>query len=222
MSDWGATHSTVQAANAGLDQEFYEERYFASALKAAVRERRGLRSAHRRHGASHPAQPRCGGAPWTEPRPCSLSTPRRGSPSPSASPKAASCCFRIATDCCRFDAEGLRKIAVIGRRADVGVLAGGGSSCVESIGGVTVDDTPPGTAPELVMFSSTVWHHSSPVKAIAAMAPSAKVEFASGDDADAAARPGRVRRRGDRVRLADADGRKGPSKPVAAGSARTT
>jgi beta-glucosidase len=36
ISDWGATHSTVQAANAGLDQEFYEERYFASALKTAV------------------------------------------------------------------------------------------------------------------------------------------------------------------------------------------
>ena len=57
MSDWGATHSTAQAANAGLDQEFYEERYFAGALKAGSRERRGLRSAHRRHGASHPAQP---------------------------------------------------------------------------------------------------------------------------------------------------------------------
>jgi len=68
----------------------------------------------------------------------------------------------------------------------VGVLAGGGSSCVESIGGVTVDDTPPGTVDELIMFASTVWHHSSPVKAIAAASPSAKVEFASGDDVDAA------------------------------------
>jgi len=36
ISDWGATHSTVQAANAGLDQEFWQEIYFASALKAAV------------------------------------------------------------------------------------------------------------------------------------------------------------------------------------------
>ena len=57
MSDWGATHSTAQAANAGLDQEFYEERYFAGALKRGRRKRRGLRKADRRHGASHPAQP---------------------------------------------------------------------------------------------------------------------------------------------------------------------
>ena len=27
ISDWGATHSTARAANAGLDQEYYEERY---------------------------------------------------------------------------------------------------------------------------------------------------------------------------------------------------
>jgi beta-glucosidase len=37
------------------------------------------------------------------------------------------------------------------------------------------------------MFASTGWHHSSPLKAIAAMAPSAKVEFASGEDPEAAA-----------------------------------
>jgi beta-glucosidase len=36
------------------------------------------------------------------------------------------------------------------------------------------------------MFASTGWHHSSPLKAIAAMAPSAKVEFASGQDLEAA------------------------------------
>ena len=36
------------------------------------------------------------------------------------------------------------------------------------------------------MFASTGWHHSSPLKAIAAMAPSAKVEFASGEDLEAA------------------------------------
>jgi beta-glucosidase len=68
------------------------------------------------------------------------------------------------------------------------VLSGGGSSRVESIGGVTLDDTPPGTPEGLAMFASTGWHHSSPLQAIAAMALSAKVEFASGEDADAAAR----------------------------------
>lgn len=36
MSDWGATHSAVAAANAGLDMEMPDDTYFGSALAAAV------------------------------------------------------------------------------------------------------------------------------------------------------------------------------------------
>ncbi|HLH37136.1 MAG TPA: glycoside hydrolase family 3 C-terminal domain-containing protein [Alloacidobacterium sp.] len=36
MSDWGATHSTVDSANHGLDQEMPDSRYFGDKLKAAV------------------------------------------------------------------------------------------------------------------------------------------------------------------------------------------
>jgi beta-glucosidase len=37
MSDWGATHSTAPAANAGLDQQMPDSAYFGAALAAAVR-----------------------------------------------------------------------------------------------------------------------------------------------------------------------------------------
>jgi len=37
MSDWGATHSTVESAFAGLDQEQPSDEYFGSALQANVR-----------------------------------------------------------------------------------------------------------------------------------------------------------------------------------------
>ena len=185
ISDWGATHSTVQAANAGLDQEFYEERYFASALKTAVEKgevseariddmvRRILRSlaatgALDRTESVQPVDAAAG-----------LAVAQRVA-------ESGIVLLQNRDGLLPLRADRLKKIAVIGRRADVGVLAGGGSSCVESIGGVTVDDTPPGTVDELVLFSSTVWHHSSPVKAIAAASPSAKVEFASGDDVEAA------------------------------------
>lgn len=186
MSDWGATHSTAPSANAGLDQEFYQERHFAGALKAAVEDgevaeariddmaRRILRSL-----ASVGALDR-------------LETVK---PVDAAGLAAAQ---RVAESgivllqnrdgLLPLPADRTGTIAVIGRRADVGVLAGGGSSCVESIGGVTVDDTPPGTVAELVLFMSTVWHGSSPVKAIAAASPSTKVSFAFGDDVEAAAR----------------------------------
>ncbi|MGH9616431.1 MAG: beta-glucosidase family protein [Acidobacteriaceae bacterium] len=36
MSDWGATHSTVASANAGLDQEMPGDKYYGQALKAAI------------------------------------------------------------------------------------------------------------------------------------------------------------------------------------------
>ena len=36
MSDWGATHSTVAAANAGLDQQMPDNSYFGTALVNAV------------------------------------------------------------------------------------------------------------------------------------------------------------------------------------------
>jgi beta-glucosidase len=187
MSDWGATHSTAQAANAGLDQEFYEERYFASALKAAVQKgevseariddmaRRILRSlaatgALDRTESVQPVDTAAG-----------LAVAQRVA-------ESGIVLLQNRDRLLPLTADRLKKIAVIGRRADVGVLAGGGSSGVESIGGVTVDDTPPGTPAEMVMFSSTVWHHSSPVKAIGSVgSPSAKVEFVSGDDVEAAA-----------------------------------
>ena len=185
ISDWGATHSTVQAANAGLDQEFYEERYFASALKAAVQKgevseariddmvRRILRSlaatdALDRTESVQPVDAAAG-----------LAVAQRVA-------ESGIVLLQNRDGLLPLRPDRLKKITVIGRRADVGVLAGGGSSCVESIGGVSVDDTPPGTADELILFASTVWHHSSPVKAIAAASPSAKVEFASGDDVEAA------------------------------------
>jgi len=36
LSDWGATHSTVAAANAGLSQQMPDDSYFGAPLKAAV------------------------------------------------------------------------------------------------------------------------------------------------------------------------------------------
>ena len=187
MSDWGATHSTAQSANAGLDQEFYEGKFFGSALKAAVGKgdvseariddmaRRILRSlatvgALDRAEAVRPVDATAG-----------LAVAQRVAESGIVLLQNRDRLLPLRPD-------RLSRIAVIGRRADVAVLAGSGSSGVDAIGGVTVDDTPPGTAPEMVQFMSTLWHRSSPLDAIAAMAPSAKVEFESGADVDAAAR----------------------------------
>jgi beta-glucosidase len=187
MSDWGATHSTARSAHAGLDQEFWEERYFADALKTAVETgevpeariddmaRRILRSL-----AAVGALDGRAAVPPTDTTD-GLAVAQRVA-------EAGIVLLENREGLLPLRPENLKSIAVIGRRADVGVLSGGGSSRVEAIGGVTLDDTPPGTPEALAMFASVGWHHSSPLKAIAAMAPAANVKFASGEDPEAAAR----------------------------------
>jgi beta-glucosidase len=76
----------------------------------------------------------------------------------------------------------VHSIAVIGSHADVGVLSGGGSAQVDPPGGNAVANA--GQA----VFGAVVWQRSSPLKAIRAKAPHAKVEFVSGDDPAAAAK----------------------------------
>ena len=57
MSDWGAVHSTVRAAMAGLDQESGEQldtqNFFGEPFGASDRQGRGPRGPARRHGATH-------------------------------------------------------------------------------------------------------------------------------------------------------------------------
>jgi beta-glucosidase len=36
MSDWGATHSTIQSAQSGLDQEMADDKYYGNALRTAI------------------------------------------------------------------------------------------------------------------------------------------------------------------------------------------
>ncbi|MYN15532.1 glycosyl hydrolase [Rugamonas sp. FT107W] len=186
MSDWGAVHSTVAAANNGLDQEsaweFDKSAYFGAALEEAVANGhvpqarldnmvfRILRAMFDKGVVDHPVAE--GGA---------IDFAAHGVVS-------------------RTDAEesmvllkntggllplkaGAKKIVVIGAHADVGVLAGGGSSLVYPVGGSAVTGIGPATWPGPVVF-----HPSSPLKAIQARAPGASVVYHDGVDAAAAAR----------------------------------
>ncbi|MET0320123.1 MAG: glycoside hydrolase family 3 C-terminal domain-containing protein [Duganella sp.] len=186
MSDWGAVHSTVEAANSGLDQqsgwEFDKSQYFGGALEEAVANGhvsqarldnmayRILRTMFDKGVVDHPV---------------------------AAGGKIDFDAHRLVS---RADAEegivllknasnvlplkpGAKKIVVIGAHADVGVLAGGGSSLVYPIGGNPV----PGIAP-LTWPGPVVYHPSSPLKEIKARAGGASVVYHDGADAAAAAR----------------------------------
>lgn len=186
MSDWGAVHSTVASANNGLDQEsaweFDKSQYFGPALEEAVANGhvpqtrldnmvfRILRAMFEKGVVDHPVAE--GGA---------IDYAAHGLVSRTDAEEGM-VLLKNAGGVLPLKA-GVKKIVVIGAHADVGVLAGGGSSVVYPVGGSAVTGIAPTTWPGPV-----VYHASSPLKAIQARAPGASVVYHDGRDADAAAR----------------------------------
>jgi beta-glucosidase len=82
-----------------------------------------------------------------------------------------------------LDAAKIHSIAVIGPHADVGMISGGGSAQVDPPGGNAI--MPPGQGQ--TRWLEKIWFPTSPLKAIQAKAPGAKVQFDSGADPAAAA-----------------------------------
>jgi beta-glucosidase len=82
-----------------------------------------------------------------------------------------------------LDASKVKKIAVIGAHADVGMISGGGSAQVDPPGGNVI--MPPGQ--RATVWGKPVWFPTSPLKNIRAKAASAKVEYDAGTDPSSAA-----------------------------------
>ncbi|MBO9712252.1 glycoside hydrolase family 3 C-terminal domain-containing protein [Sphingomonas sp.] len=184
MADWGATHSTAPAANAGLDQDsgfgLSSQGYFGAPLKEAVAEgevskaqldlmAKRILYALFRHGV--------------------VDNPIADAPMDLA-PAMLAEHARVT----RADAEegivllknaggvlplspSVKTIAVIGGHADAGVLAGSGSSLVYPVGGNAAPGVAPTSWPGPVMY-----YPDSPLEAIHALAPNATVVYADGVD----------------------------------------
>jgi len=187
MSDWGAVHSTVKAAKAGLDQESGAELdsaiFFGAPLREAlakgevtqaeldVKIERILTGAITSGLYDHP-------------------TPMHEQPIDYAA--HAMVAQRVAEEgIVLLRNTGLlplatttRSIVVIGGHADIGVLSGGGSTQVRSVGGIALE-IPLKSGPAS-SFSRTTWHGSSPLMAIRALAPGAQVTYLDGHDVAAA------------------------------------
>jgi beta-glucosidase len=81
--------------------------------------------------------------------------------------------------------NGIRAVALIGGHADVGMLTGGGSAQADPPGGSVVPPPPPTDVLSAVIRPA--WMPGSPLRALKAKLPNAKVTFTSGDDLAAAA-----------------------------------
>jgi beta-glucosidase len=184
MSDWGATHSTVDSALSGLDQEFFANRYFSAPLKRAVeaddvpvsvlndKVHRILRTMFAIGAFDNP--------PVVKP----IDFNADASVAERVEEQGA-VLLKNAHDQLPLDPARIRSIAVIGAHADVGVLSGGGSAQVDPVGGNAV---PPQSRHPREWFEPEVWDPSSPLHAIRALAPHATVRYDPGSDLSSAVR----------------------------------
>ena len=181
MSDWWGTHSTATAANNGLDQEQPNEQYFAS-LGTAVSSgqvpqsrldnmvHRILRAMYEVGIFDNPQTIRA--IPATADAAIAQEAEEQGA----VLLKNSASQLPLST--------AVSSIAVIGSHADIAVLSGGGSAQVQPVGGA-ISTQPNNPCPPC--WSPVAWDPSSPLQAIQAKAPGAKVQYADGAEANAAA-----------------------------------
>ena len=189
MSDWGAVHSTVKAANAGLDQQSGQEldkaMYSAAPLKAAVEAGTVLPARLDDMIARYLTGLIETGA-YDSAVPATAQTPPYAAHAKVAQRTAEAGIVLLKNDGDLLPmARTAKRVVVIGGRADVGVLSGGGSSQVRSVGGAPIEI--PLTSGAAMSFARYTYHASSPLKALQAALPDATVTFVDGKDVAAAA-----------------------------------
>lgn len=195
LSDWGAVHSTVDAANNGLDQESSSgsdrAEYFGDALKKALTE--GTVAPVRLHDMVHrilrtmfangliddPAVPQ-------KTHTTHADVAQAGAEEGIVLLKNEGGILPLAA--------GAQRIAIIGGHVERGMLSGGGSSQVLPIGfdpdralyvGGPVIVLPNGA--KIMPFNREIFDPPSPLATIAAAAPHATVKYLDGTDVAAAA-----------------------------------
>jgi beta-glucosidase len=182
LSDWGGTHSTEKASAAGMDHEEPGWIFYGEDLKKAVESgkvpatelddhvHRILRAMFATGVIDDPPQKSVvdvvGGFEVTQ-----------------KLAEQSTVLLKNDHGQLPLDASKIHSIAVIGPHADVGMISGGGSAQVDPPGGNAI--MPPGKGQ--TRWLEKIWFPTSPLKAIRAKAPDAKVQFASGADPAAAA-----------------------------------
>jgi beta-glucosidase len=182
-SDWGGTHSTVQASHAGLDHEEPMDDFFGPALKAAVEQkqvplaeiddhaRRILRSYFDDGIMDYPVNR-------------SVIDVEGHLEVTQQIEEGSIVLLKNEHSILPLDAAHTRSLAVVGAHADVGMLSGGGSAQVDPPGGNAIN---PAEGAISFQTHSHVYFPTSPLKQLRALLPNTKVDFASGDDLSAAA-----------------------------------
>ena len=185
MADWGAVHSTADAANYGLDQftgypccnhhgPFYSAKNFKEAMNKGDVSMRRLDDMAQRilwplfQTGVFDDPPKVGKIDFA----ANAAIAQRA---------AEESLVLLKNEGNLLPLANVKSVAVIGGHADKGVLAGGGSSGVTPVGGNAVPNLEPTKWPGPVIYMP-----SAPLAALKAELPKAKVAYASGKDIDAA------------------------------------
>ena len=182
MSDWGAVHSTVKAANAGLDQQSGQEldqaMFFGEPLKAAVE--KGQVSAKRLDDmVVRYLTGLIESGAYDAPVPATAQTPDYARNAVVAQQAAEAGIVLLKNSGGLLPlARTARRIVVIGGAADIGVLSGGGSSQVRGVGGAPLEIalSHGGSA----SFARITYHASSPLDALRKALPGVRIDFLDG------------------------------------------
>jgi beta-glucosidase len=184
LSDWGGTHSAAKASHAGLDMEQPDKYFYGDELKKSTESgdvsqdeindhvHRILRTIFATGLFDNPVEKQ---VPDVE----------KGYATAQSIAEKSIVLLKNQHNVLPL-APGLHTLALIGGHADAGVVCGGGSAQVDAPGGSVVPPPPPGKNP-FDALTHQVWLPSSPLRALTAKLPSAKVSYVSGDDLAAAA-----------------------------------
>jgi beta-glucosidase len=182
ISDWGGAHSTVKASAAGMDQEQPMADYFGPKLKEAV-EAGKVSMADIDDHARRVLYAEFLSGIVDNPIEKGVVDVLGGMNVAQRIEEKSIVLLKNEKAILPLTAAKTHSIAIIGGHADVGMISGGGSAQVDPPGGNAI--MPPGKG--ATHWQDHIWFPTSPLKALQAELPDAKVEFNSGQDATSAA-----------------------------------
>ncbi|QDZ08754.1 beta-glucosidase [Sphingomonas panacisoli] len=188
MSDWGAVHSSAKAANNGLDQQSGQELDSKIFFDAPLREDVTSGKVSEKRLDDMVVRYLTGlieTGLYDNPVPEKLLPIPYAKNALVAERAAEAGIVLLKNEGNILPLAGVKRIVVIGGRADVGVLSGGGSSQVRSVGGVPVEI--PLSSGAAASFARITYHNSSPLRALRAAMPGTVITFVDGQDKAAAA-----------------------------------
>ena len=182
LSDWGGTHSSAKASAAGLDQEQPMADYFGAKLQKAVDDGQVPRSEIDDHARRILYAEFLSGVVDFPPQK-SVVDVEGGLEIAQRQEEQSIVLLRNEHQVLPLRAGSIKRIALIGGHADVGMLSGGGSAQVDPPVGSAI--LPPGKG--LPHWQAHIWFPTSPMKALQAQLPGVQIDYASGEDLAAAA-----------------------------------